>query len=244
MINEVSLESICKKYGINYVRLIQHHDSILKRGNYEEIESMLKLLINDLKIQPKNIEKCPSILYKNVEVVEENINFLKSEHFKMNSIESCLHILSADPDSFKQMYYYVTTKYGAAALYKHLSILSVPIDILKAVENLYIPNIGSDGNLTIAMGIDYENTTLKDLINVLDSEEYRMYSHLFTPYVLAHADYNKFKIIFDSKEFKEHPELITSTTLVDGNLSYISDLVNSPEYKNNPKLFTSELLYI
>ena len=44
-------------------------------GEYQEIDKTLNYLINELRISTLNIEKCPSILYRNVNAIKSNILF-------------------------------------------------------------------------------------------------------------------------------------------------------------------------
>ena len=55
---------------------VNNNANILKQGNYEDIDNVLNYLVNDLKIMAKNIEKCPSIMYRNVSAIKYNYLFL------------------------------------------------------------------------------------------------------------------------------------------------------------------------
>ena len=68
MIDGYRLEKLCKKYNISLEKIINKNSLVLSRGNFDEIDEILNYLINDLGISPKNIEKCPSILYKNIDL--------------------------------------------------------------------------------------------------------------------------------------------------------------------------------
>lgn len=62
MINEYTLLSLCMKYGVNGEKIVNKNNNILTYGDFFEINKTLDYLIKDLKIDAKNIEKCPSIL--------------------------------------------------------------------------------------------------------------------------------------------------------------------------------------
>ncbi len=66
MISEQKLKEICENYNINFEKLISTNPKILNLGNRNDICQVLYYLREKLCINPSNIEKCPSILYKNV----------------------------------------------------------------------------------------------------------------------------------------------------------------------------------
>ena len=73
MVNKEQFEEICNKYGLDSKRLIKNNENIIKKANYADICYVLDYLIGTLKIFPSNIEKCPSILYLNVEAIKGNV---------------------------------------------------------------------------------------------------------------------------------------------------------------------------
>ena len=79
MIEEYSLKLLCDKYGVSKENIVNKNNNILSKGEYEDIDKTLDYLINELKVNKKNIEKCPSILYRNVDAIKDNIDFLKGQ---------------------------------------------------------------------------------------------------------------------------------------------------------------------
>lgn len=77
MIGEYTLKLLCDKYKLSSDKLVTKNNNILSSGEYKEIDDTLNYLINDLNINVRNIEKCPSILYRDVKQIKENINFIK-----------------------------------------------------------------------------------------------------------------------------------------------------------------------
>ena len=73
MIGEYTLEILCDKYNLSKNKLINKNDNVLTYGEYKDIDDTLNYLINELKISSNNIEKCPSILYRNVFAIKENV---------------------------------------------------------------------------------------------------------------------------------------------------------------------------
>ena len=63
MIGEYTLEILCNKYNLSKDKLVNKNDNVLTYGEYKDIDDTLNYIINELKISPNNIEKCPSILY-------------------------------------------------------------------------------------------------------------------------------------------------------------------------------------
>ena len=83
---------------------------------------------------------------------------------------------------------------------------------------------------------------LSDIKEILKSEEFKKYPHLFTSETLANANLEKIQSMINSQEFKNHPELFTSTTLAHAKLEDIKEILQSEEYKKHPHLFKAETL--
>ena len=239
MIGEYTLEMLCNKYNLSKDKLIKKNRNILDYGEYKEIDETLNYLINKLRIQPENIEKCPSILYRNVNQIVNNINFLKEQKINFSEIESCLHVLSTEYKQLIETYNYVESNYGLQAINKNTSILSCPIKIILSVENL---NLNRDFNLTICVSIWFGKTTLEEIQKIIQSKEYQEHPELFTSTTLAYATLEEIQKIIQSKEYQEHPELFTSTTLAHATLEEIQKIIQSKEYQEHPELFTSQTL--
>ena len=241
MIGQYTLELLCNKYGISAEKLVKKNNNILDYGEYQEIDRTLNYLINELKIAPINIEKCPSILYRNVEAIKHNVEFLKKMEVHFSNIESCLHVLSTENEELIETYMYVINNYGVNAINRNTSILSVNIDTIMTVEKLCLP-ITKEGNLAIANGIEWGSTTIEEVQKIIKSSEFKEHPELFTSETLAHAKLEKIQKIIQSPEFKEHPELFTSQTLAHAKLEEIQKIIQSPEFKEHPELFTSQTL--
>ncbi|MBQ3415375.1 MAG: hypothetical protein IJH39_08545, partial [Clostridia bacterium] len=151
MISEQKLKGICEEYNINFENLIKTNQNILELGNYAEIRKVLDYLRDNLKINPSNIEKCSSILYRNVFNIERNYKFLKEKNIHIKNVESCLHVLSNEPEELKETFEYVKENYGIKSLENNTSILAVSTDIIESVEDLNINFKNKNCNLTIAV---------------------------------------------------------------------------------------------
>ena len=112
MIGEYTLKILCDKYNIASENIINKNYSILTHGEYLDIDKTLNYLINELKVSKKNIEKCPSILYRNVDAIKKNVDYLKQQNVSFSSIESCLHVLLVEPNNLKETYEYIEKNYG------------------------------------------------------------------------------------------------------------------------------------
>ena len=242
MIGEYTLKLLCDKYKLSSDKLVTKNNNILSSGEYKEIDDTLNYLINDLNINVKNIEKCPSILYRDVKQIKENINFIKSKSLSFSNIESCLHVLSTESDELKKTYDYVFKNYGLQAIEKITSILSVPVDIINDVESLNIGFTNPIGNLAVAAGVGFGSTNINEVSKILQSKEYQEHPEMFTSEVLAHAKLEDIQKIIQSKEYQEHPDMFTSTTLAKAKLEDIQKILQSREYQEHPELFTSEVL--
>ena len=171
MIGEYTLKLLCDKYKLSSDKLVTKNNNILSSGEYKEIDDTLNYLINDLNINVRNIEKCPSILYRDVKQIKDNVNFIKSKSLSFPNIESCLHVLSAESYELKKTYDYVFKNYGLQAIEKITSILSVSVDIISDVESLNIGFTNSIGNLTVAVGVEFVSTSINEVSKILQSKE-------------------------------------------------------------------------
>ena len=239
MVGEYTLKILCDKYNISSENVINKNNNILTYGEYLDIDKTLNYLINELKVSKKNIEKCPSILYRNVDAIKKNIDYLKQQNVSFSSIESCLHVLSAEPIDLKETYEYIEENYGIEVINKNTSILSCDKDLIIEVEKL---GLDKSWNLAIAVGIDFGYSTLEKVIDIINSEEYNEHPELFTSETLAHAKIKDIKELLHCEEYNEHPELFTSETLVHAKIKDIKELLHSEEYKEHSELFTSTTL--
>ena len=239
MIEEYSLKLLCDKYGVSKENIVNKNNNVLTYGEYEDIDKTLDYLINELKVNKKNIEKCPSILYRNVNAIKDNIDFLKQKDVSFSSIESCLHVLSSEPNDLKDTYDYVEENYGKESINKNTSVLSCNKDLVIAVEKL---GLDKTWNLVIASCIKFGFTTLEEVEDIVNSIEFKKYPELFTSETLTHAKIKEIQEMINSQEFKKYPELFTSTTLAHAKIKEIQEMINSQEFKKYPELFTSETL--
>ena len=75
MIEAYTLESLLKKYGIDATKVINKNNNILEYGEYQDIDKTLNYLVKELHINARNIEKCPSIMYKLLITSKKTMNF-------------------------------------------------------------------------------------------------------------------------------------------------------------------------
>ena len=239
MIGEYTLNNLGKKYGIDFNHLLERNNQILTHGEYDEIDEVLNYLINILKISVKNIEKCPSVLYRNVYSIRKNVEFLKSKKINFKKVENCLHILSTEPDKLIETYIYVELNYGLDALKRNITILSCPKDTIIMVESLNLPH---KYNLTIASSISFGMQSFEEVKKILHSKEYKEHPELFSSVTLARAKISDIKELLSSEEYKEHPELFNASVLASTKISDIKELLHSEEYKTHPELFKPSVI--
>ena len=150
MIGVDLLKLLLERYGIDPNKVIENNENVLVKGNYDEIESVIKYLIGELKISPKNIEKAPSILYFNVSAVRKNVEFLQKQHLYLSfsNVETCLHVLNTDPFQLEETYNYVKDNYGVEFINKITSVLRIDVERIKRIEKL-----GLDKDATLSAAI-------------------------------------------------------------------------------------------
>ena len=148
MIGVDLLKLLLERYGIDPNKVIKNNENVLVKGNYDEIEDVIKYLIGELKISSKNIEKAPSILYFNVSAIRKNVEFLQKQHISFSNVETCLHVLNTDPFQLEETYNYIMDNYGAKFISEITSILSVNVERIKEIEKL---NLDKDTTLSAAV---------------------------------------------------------------------------------------------
>ena len=136
MIGVDLLKLLLERYGIDSNKVIKNNENVLVKGNYDEIESVIKYLIGELKISPKNIEKAPSILYFNVSAIRKNVEFLQKQHISFSNVETCLHVLNTEPFQLEETYNYIMDNYGVEFINRITSILRVNVERIKKIEKL------------------------------------------------------------------------------------------------------------
>ena len=136
MVNREQFEEICNKYGLDSKKLIKNNENVLEKTDYNSICYVLDFLRDTLKITPTNIEKCPSILYLKIEAIKENWKFLNEKKINTRDVETCLHILSTDPEQLKKTYEYVSdeNRYGKKYIEQITTILRVPVERIQEIE--------------------------------------------------------------------------------------------------------------
>ena len=136
MIGTYDLYELLKEYGIDGKKVVKNNANILDKGLYDGIKKTLDYLVNELNIIAPYIEKCPSVMYMNVNAVRHNYEFLKQTNITISNVESCLHVLSSEPIELVKTYKYVLENYGLSYINKITSILSAPVDKIKEIEKL------------------------------------------------------------------------------------------------------------
>ena len=136
MVNREQFEEICNRYGLDSKKLIKNNENVLEKADYNSICYVLDFLRDTLKVTPNNIEKCPSILYLKIEAIKENWKFLNEKKINTRDVETCLHILSTDPEQLNKTYEYVSdeNRYGKKYIEQRTSILSVPVERIQETE--------------------------------------------------------------------------------------------------------------
>lgn len=132
MINTNDLKLLLEKYNINADKVLKKNFNVIEKCKYQEMKAVLEYLKNILNINSSNIEKCPSILYTDINIIKTNYEFLIN-NLNNYDIETCLHILNTEPDKLKETYNFVVNKYGKKVLNKITSILKVDIKRIKKI---------------------------------------------------------------------------------------------------------------
>lgn len=179
MVNREQFEEICNKYGLDSKKLIKNNENVLEKTDYNSICYVLDFLRDTLKVSPNNIEKCPSILYLKIEAIKENWNFLNEKKINTRDVETCLHILSTDPEQLKKTYEYVSAenRYGKKYIEQITTILRVSVERIQEIEEK-CPELTRENILSAAIsrkGVD----EIKEIVRVCQKNEVKVTDGVF-----------------------------------------------------------------
>jgi len=152
MIEVYDLKELLEKYQIDADKVIKKNNRILSSGDYQSIQKSLDFLVKELNVSPQNTEKCPSVMYLQVNALKENCNFLLNSFISFSNVETCLHVLSTNPNSLKETYNYIFDNYGPYYINRLTSILSVPVSRIRSIEKL-----GMSKQNTLSASIGWQN---------------------------------------------------------------------------------------
>ena len=178
MIEKYDLDNLCKEYNINSEKMILNNKNVLTYGEYQDIKMVLEYLVNELKIDSKNIEKCPSILCFNVNDIKSNYEFLKKNKININKLENCLHVLSTKSIDLKETYHYVINKYGKEQLNKTISILRVSLSRIKNIEKKF-SLILKDKTLLTACASNKSTDEIEKIIQLCQTNKVEITNSVF-----------------------------------------------------------------
>ena len=179
MVNREQFEEICNKYGLDSKKLIKNNENVLEKTDYNSICYVLDFLRDTLKVSPNNIEKCPSIFYFRVDTIEENWNFLNEKKINTRDVETCLHILSTEPEQLKKTYEYVSAenRYGKKYIEQITTILRVSVERIQEIEEK-CPELTRENILSAAIsrkGVD----EIKEIVRVCQKNEVKVTDGVF-----------------------------------------------------------------
>ena len=112
MMNELVLEKLLNRYGIDGETFVKNNPKVVSRCKYDDVVSALDFLIDELSVSPRNILKTPSVLYYGVNNLRENYKYLIDNGFKPFEIIRTLHILNTDSNELKRTFEYLRENYG------------------------------------------------------------------------------------------------------------------------------------
>ena len=135
MIDKIKLLQILIHYGVKLSS--SKRKQIEESSRPEEVEEILRYLIEERKISSRNISKCTSILQQNPKSIRKNYEFLTSKPIHIYNVETCLHILEASPTDLEDTYLYVEKNFGLKAMNKNTSILGVKKSRIEEIVYLF-----------------------------------------------------------------------------------------------------------
>ena len=172
---------------------------------------------------------------------------LRSSDIVFANIESCLHVLTTEPKELEKTYSYVKKNYGITAINRNTSILSVNVDLIIDVENFDLP-ISKNGNLAIAIGIEWGFTKLEEIQRIIQSPEFKEHPELFTSTTLVRAKLEEIRILLKMEYWADErfKKLLTSSIVAKANsmISKLPLLFRLAEVNNIDGFLTSSFLLL
>ena len=176
--NEYDVVKLLKKYGVDYYKMSEESQEFLLYKDLTNMENILIYLVNDKKVNPRSIEKSPSIFSVSVETIKENYTFLENEDIYLSNVNNCLHILETNPNKLSETYNYILNHYGLKYLNKTTYILRIPVEKIQTVEKNF-SNILSKDLILSASASKYDIYDLTKIINTCINENINIYSTIF-----------------------------------------------------------------
>ena len=149
---DITISSLLNQYGINFDSLNdEQKDHLCKQGVIPDVKRTLEFLVNVIGVNPKKIEKCPSVLYLNTNCVKKNFQRLVELGINREKIIGCLHILSSEPGVIDSTYEYVSEHYGVETFNKNVSILGIPVSRIRDIESKFSSRLSKQAILSAAI---------------------------------------------------------------------------------------------
>ena len=149
---DVTISKLLWHYGINYDNFSFEQKEVLEgQGVITNIKHILDFLINEVGVEAKKIEKCPSVLYLNTDCVRTNYENLINFGINKDKIEGCLHILSSEPYVIQNTFKYIRDNYGMETFNKNVSILGVPTRRIIEIEEKFGNRLSKQAILSAAI---------------------------------------------------------------------------------------------
>lgn len=125
MVNSNELIELLNEYEIDGEKLIKNNPNVLAYAKKDNVKKILDFL-KEIGIKPKNIEKCPSILYMRDERdLRKTWNYLMNEtSLKKMDVDNVLFILNSDFETLKKIYNYIVENFGIDFLTKAPGVLT------------------------------------------------------------------------------------------------------------------------
>ncbi|MBQ9018740.1 MAG: hypothetical protein IJ097_00310 [Bacilli bacterium] len=159
MVDDIELKKILKEYNLTLSR--QQRLKLKNSLDYNELKETLSLL-KRLSIPPELIEKNPTILYYNHKNINNTLNILKNNNLYNYNQEELIKILSIDEDRIKDIFHYLSSKYGQELINKNILILTIPSERIKSVERYEM--LLSKETLLSAMLSKYNDEELYNIV--------------------------------------------------------------------------------
>lgn len=136
MIEGYVLDELLSSYGVDANKIVNKNGNVLAYGECQKIKNVLEFLVCECGINPRNIEKCPSVLFYGPHYVKENYEFLKNNNINLSNVETTLHVLCTIPNNLKETYKYVLENYGMECINRTTSILKINLIRIQKIEKM------------------------------------------------------------------------------------------------------------
>lgn len=176
----ISLNKL-KKISIDYQLSFSEKEInfISENGNDEEVEKIIRFVLETLHYSPSSIEKCPNILCCSLSILKENVQCLQKYNLDIDSLETSLPIFLTPPEQLKETYQYIRDNYENGIITLIPSILGVKRERIIEIEEYFSHQL-SPQNILYASVSNHDVHEIEEILEICSLRKIPIDGIMFT----------------------------------------------------------------